>query len=241
MTNLRATTPEHLGADPGVSRAAGWWRAVLLAALLLLGVATLLTGTRPATYGELQGGIVEGEVTEVGILGAIERTGEGEALVELTWHDGLMRRYAVVEQVVGAQSQSWSSPTSSSDATGVIHGDVAVELRGLAPTDGTLTLTSSDHRSGWGGELYGWKVAGWVAMGGLLMVLPIIVTLVSGPEPRLATRWAWFWLLGAGPIAVLAYVALGLPRAGAPTRPEGSRLTGGWAFLLSIFLPKPWV
>lgn len=238
MTDLRATTPEHLGADPGVSTGAGRLRLILLAALLLLAVTALLTGSRPATYGELQGGLVEGGVTEVGIVGAIGPSGEGETTVQLTWHDGLTRRYAVVQQVVGPQEgQSWSS---SSDATEVVHGDVEAELRSLVPSGGELTVTSSDYAAGWGGEIYGWQVANWVALAGMFLHLAIIVTLVSGAEPRRATRWAWFWLLWAGPLAVVAYVALGMPRTGAPTHPEGSRLTGGWALLLSLVLPKPW-
>ncbi|WP_431836476.1 hypothetical protein [Cellulomonas sp. Y8] len=69
-----------------------------------------------------------------------------------------------------------------------------------------------------------------------LVALPL--TLVVGPEPRLATRWAWFWLaVHAWPVAI-AYLALEptpvWDRRGR-TAPE-RRLTGGWAFLLGLLL-----
>ncbi|MBW0253978.1 hypothetical protein [Cellulomonas sp. PS-H5] len=71
---------------------------------------------------------------------------------------------------------------------------------------------------------------------GALVALPL--TLVAGPEPRLATRWAWFWLaVHAWPVAI-AYLALEptpvWDRRGR-TAPE-RRLTGGWAFLLGLLL-----
>ncbi|MCK6211468.1 hypothetical protein KZX45_13035 [Georgenia sp. EYE_87] len=62
--------------------------------------------------------------------------------------------------------------------------------------------------------------------------------LVLGPQPRLATKWAWFWLAGAAPLLWLAFVVLEpVPlwrRAPAAAGPR--RLTGGWAFLLSVTL-----
>lgn len=74
---------------------------------------------------------------------------------------------------------------------------------------------------------------------GVLVALPL--TLFAGPEPRLATRWAWFWLgVHAWP-AALAYVALEptpvWDRRGlaAPER----RLTAGWAFLIGLLVGPP--
>ena len=54
---------------------------------------------------------------------------------------------------------------------------------------------------------------------------------------RLKERYALLWLLtGLGPVVLLAYLVLGLPRPGAPLQPPGRRLTGGWAFLLTLVL-----
>jgi len=74
---------------------------------------------------------------------------------------------------------------------------------------------------------------------GALVALPL--ALIAGPEPRLATRWAWFWLgVHAWPVAI-AYLALEptpvWDRRGL-TAPE-RRLTGGWAFLLGLLLGPP--
>lgn len=64
-----------------------------------------------------------------------------------------------------------------------------------------------------------------------------LVLLVGGTAPRLATRWAWFWLWYCVPFTALLYLLLEpvpLWRRGAP--PARRRLTGGWAFLLAILL-----
>ena len=54
--------------------------------------------------------------------------------------------------------------------------------------------------------------------------------------PERATRWAWFWLQW-NPVGVLAFLLLSGPVPGVPApRPGARRLTGGWAFLLSLLL-----
>lgn len=71
-----------------------------------------------------------------------------------------------------------------------------------------------------------WSTLPWLAA---------IVLLVVGPQPRWATRWAWFWLLGAAPMAVVFLLVEPVPvwqtqaLAGRPWR-----LTGGRAFLLML-------
>jgi hypothetical protein len=77
--------------------------------------------------------------------------------------------------------------------------------------------------------------------------LVVLFTLVRGPQPRGATKWAWFWLLslplGLGPLALLVSEAPWSRRAS--LRPEplphdqqrhtpdgDSRLTGGYALVL---------
>ena len=68
--------------------------------------------------------------------------------------------------------------------------------------------------------------------------LAIVGLLVSGREPRFATRWAWFWLLCMGPLTPIMSILFLLQ--GMTARPEDRRrLTGGWAFLILMFAPKP--
>lgn len=79
------------------------------------------------------------------------------------------------------------------------------------------------------GNTSGWQPAGIFAIVALLL-------LVGGPQPRLATKWAWFWLIVHVPPAALLFVVLEpLPlwqRRPVPAR--HGRLTGGKAFLLGL-------
>jgi len=59
--------------------------------------------------------------------------------------------------------------------------------------------------------------------------------LILGPQPRLATKWAWFWLAGGVPLLWFAFVVLEpVPLWRRTPAAARGRLTGGWAFLLSI-------
>lgn len=72
-----------------------------------------------------------------------------------------------------------------------------------------------------------WSLAG-------LAGLATLVLLVGGPQPRLATKWAWFWLLGVGPLGVAFLLLEPVPVWLRDALPARTRLTGGWAFLLMI-------
>lgn len=85
-----------------------------------------------------------------------------------------------------------------------------------------------------------WELAGIAAFACLFL-------LVAGPRPRLATKWAWFWLMVTTPPALLAFLLLEPTRWGrrghqaAVTRV----LTGGWALLVGFVLARllgaiPW-
>ncbi|WP_123303363.1 hypothetical protein [Bogoriella caseilytica] len=77
--------------------------------------------------------------------------------------------------------------------------------------------------------------------------LAACLLLVAGPQPRLATRWAWFWLGVIVPVAWLVFVVLEPTPWGRsePSPPRSRRLTGGWALLLALALgailtSNPW-
>lgn len=94
-------------------------------------------------------------------------------------------------------------------------------------------------RTGLTMSLFGSEVSGWLAWGGLPVGVATLALLIAGPEPRLATRWAWFWLFGLdaplGALVVLGYFILGGPTFKfSGVCPGSGRLTGGWAFLLAV-------
>lgn len=68
------------------------------------------------------------------------------------------------------------------------------------------------------------------------------IAVVAGwPEPRLATRWAWFWLIAYFWPAALVFLLLEPTPAWrrGPVRAPRRRLTGGWGFLLALLLGTP--
>lgn len=68
---------------------------------------------------------------------------------------------------------------------------------------------------------------------GLLVVLALFGLLVWGRDPRLVTRWGWFWLACSLPVSAVAFVlSEPSPLWRADARRGRRRLTGGWAFLL---------
>lgn len=218
-----------------VSRAAVRWRTTVLAWLGAVVVCALLTGTRPGTLGALQAGLASGEVTEVHLIGALPPGASGQAHVEVLWHDGLLPRYTEVQQGrldAGSQFSGFSEPP-------LVGADLAGELTASTP-DGHLRVTGEDIRRGWQGLLLDWYVATWVSLAATGWVIATFLTMVFGPQPRLATRWAWFWLFwSSGGLAMVPYAILGLPRAGQPIEPEGRCITGGWAFLLAVLVIGP--
>lgn len=69
-----------------------------------------------------------------------------------------------------------------------------------------------------------------------------LLVLIFGPQPRLAAKWAWFWLSCAVPVLWLAFLVLEpVPawRRRAMAR-AASKFTGGWALLLAFVLGAIW-
>ncbi len=51
------------------------------------------------------------------------------------------------------------------------------------------------------------------------------------------TRWAWAWFMVlGGPLGSVAYLLLGGPLGVVRPRAGHRRLTGGWAFLISLVI-----
>ena len=95
--------------------------------------------------------------------------------------------------------------------------------------------SSETHGPSVSDDLLGWRVPGWVALAGLVLLVAAAWLLVNGPQPWRATRWAWFWTFGlATPLGIVFYLVLGGPTSlSHPPRPGRERLTGVLAFLLT--------
>ena len=73
-----------------------------------------------------------------------------------------------------------------------------------------------------------WSVLPW---------LIALVLLITGPEPRWATTWGWFWMIGLSPMVAVFLLVEPVPVwRTEPMEPFPGRLTGGRALLLTIGL-----
>ncbi|MFD1717857.1 hypothetical protein [Georgenia deserti] len=108
-------------------------------------------------------------------------------------------------------------------STAFDQGEEILEAAGRSPE--AVEVTIRDHVPETGVT---WHLLGLAGVAALLL-------LVVGPRPRLATAWAWFWLAMSAPVVWLAFVVLEpMPFwRREPLNPH-RRLTGGWAFLISI-------
>ena len=68
---------------------------------------------------------------------------------------------------------------------------------------------------------------------GVLWFLAMVaaLTLIGAPQPRLLTKWGWFWALVPG-IGLLPYLVFGGSTHRATTTPSGRRLNG-WVVALA--------
>ncbi|MCZ2810296.1 hypothetical protein O2W15_02505 [Modestobacter sp. VKM Ac-2979] len=197
-------------------------RVALVLGCVVVALATVLVGQRPASLEDLRAAVDAGRVEEVRVSEGLGPRATGSAVQTAVWRSGLVTRRTEVWQVSpSAQPHEGSRP--------VVTGDLADQLRTVEPGLRVGPLAESSSSS----ELLGWRAPVWV--GALLFViwLAALFLLVGGPVPERATRWAWFWLCWI-PLGTPVFLVLSGPFPGVPApRPGARRLTGGWAFLLS--------
>lgn len=206
-----------------------WWlriRWALLAAAVVMLVVAVATGDRSGSLADLESDLAAGNVDTVTVVGTGLADGStGYARQEVHWRDGLVERRAEVWHVTPGESpQTDGEPVSRTE----IGRTLADEHPGLT----VLRREGPEAHS----ELAGWRLTGWAAVGAFVLLGAALSLLINGPQPWRATRWAWFWLLWT-PAGFVAFLLLAgpLPLVPGPRRP-GRRLTGGWAFLLSLVL-----
>lgn len=222
-----------------VTRYVAW--ALVAGYLLMIGT-MLVAGARVTPYDELVGRIADGQVDEVRVAGGFEDGhGRGFALAEVHWRDRLIPRVSPVYETTGRPE----STGLSYDQEPRVRGYVDEHLRGMDPDlrtsrAGELGQGQFEIRIWFGAkpDASGWQVPGWSVFLGFALFLGTLGVLILGPEPRRATRWAWFWLLGvAAPLGALAFLTLGgaASRRPQPVQTEG-RLRGGWALFWALLL-----
>ena len=218
-------------AQPDRSRAWAWLRLTLAGLWLVAMIAGYVTHERPATLQDLYASVAAGEVVSVHLVGGLPpHADSGEATLEMHWRTRSVPQVATIKvvrardggQVVGTPSDAFTSD------------DVAHEV---AARDPAVRIVQTDFRSGVHFDFFGWSVPTWVASLMLGVGVVSFYVLIAGPEPWRATRWAWFWLAGF-PFTLIVCLLLSGPTPALPApRNPTRRLTGGWAFLLSLVLP----
>ena len=201
------------------------WALVVSCVVLL--ATFLLVGERPGSYADLRAAVANGQVDDVRVEGGLGDGVIGAASVTVHWRDGLIRRVATV-----TEASSRRQARLLGDGRPVVVGRVDDSLSALDP--GLRTSRTGDEPRG---DFGAWQVPRWADVLATVTALASFGLLVAGPQPRSATRWAWFWLFWvAPPLSILAFLLLGGSIVASQRVHRGRRLTGGWAFLLAMLL-----
>ena len=184
---------------------------LLLAVGLLVSLVQSLTEPVERPLGDLLYGLQQGEVRTVTIARPEPGAG-GDGTWEVRWTGGGLPGRASYE-------------TAAEDGFRVVdEGQLVLDAAERSPSPVDVTVRYNFIDSG-----VTWPV-------GAVVGLVALLWLVAGPQPRLATKWAWFWLAWNTPLIWLAFVVLEPVPLGRnrPTPQRPHRLKGGWAVLLSI-------
>lgn len=203
-----------------MSRVVAW---VLVALWVVVSVVAVLGTADGRGYRELAATAEAREVREVTVIGDFGRSGRGSGTVRIEWREHLLLRSTTV---VAARPTSAASDDGFRGTRPVLAAPVADTLAERFPA---LEVRTSDRSATDRGAL-------WALLGGAVAVWTALLV-ASTPKVVRATRWAWFWLLFVvPPLGPLAFLLLGGPTGLVPAREDGRRLTGGWAFVLMLFL-----
>lgn len=229
-----AVRPAPTGAEPRSversPRARAWDRArfVVIAGWLAVLIALPLTAEKSSSWSHLRDQVAAGKVTSVEVNGEMPAGADGFSTVQIRWKHGVLRYVTYVRQFQGHQDDSvWSDDEVSAS----LHTAPGARLRALQPG---LSISRSSHATYSGDRFLGFEASGWLWAASAVLMLATLVLLVKGPPVWWATRWGWVWLMSS-PIGTAAFLLLSGPFPGLPKpRNPDRRLTGGWAFLLSV-------
>lgn len=199
-------------------------------------VAVVLTGARTATYEDLEAALQRGEIsqvlveTDIALPDGYVDGGEGVSPLRLVWQDGWHR--SVVEIKQASSLEELRSQGFEPQPGEQIIGDVDQELRKLAPHD--VEVLRTPWQDGPQVSLAGWEARGGWSLLPMALFVAFLGLIVTSPQPRLATRWAWVWL-ALSPVFVVAALLYLLVGA-RPHIPGRWRLGGFGAFLILLLL-----
>lgn len=208
-------------------------RVALVVGWLVMAVLVAVVGARESSFHDLERAVAAGEVDEVRVEGGLPPGSRGHATVRVTWRTGLVADTTRVREQRPLRSARGAGGV---EVTAVVSPSVADRLRELDP-DLEVRRVPSSPPSSWIAMSGRWHLGGWAVWPLLALTIATVLSVVASPPPWRATRWAWFWVFGSGPLGLAAYLLLAGPlpwlreRLSAP-----QRLTGGWAFLLSMLL-----
>ena len=207
----------------------GWVaaRLALLVALAGIALTALVYGSAPGRLAELDAAVRTGQVRVVTISGGLPDGSSGCATQRVEWRQSVLRHWVDVPVQRGGDDVDCAGQPLDPPVA-----DVGELLRRLQP--GVRIDRAAFPRAS--AELGGWRAPALAVTAAFGVALGQLVILTMGPEPWRATRWAWFWLMGSV-VGAVAFLLLSGPTPGVrrPSRPAW-RLTGGWAFLLSMLL-----
>lgn len=226
---MTALTGAGTDAVPARSVAGWYWlRWGIIATWVLIIATAAAVGQRSTSLHQLEDGLSTGRVRTVYVAGGVQGA-EGYATQQLHWRQGLLQYRTEVLQV----SPGTQAPTDTGDDVSAVRtGDIGAELASSYPAVHVIR----DQPASPGASTHGWLVPGWLLLLGIIAGLLALYLLINGPPPWRATRWAWFWFwLMATPVGILAFLLLSGPTPPLPApRDHTRRLTGGWAFVVSI-------
>ena len=206
-------------------------RHALVIGWLVVIIAPPVTGERTSSWGEVTSLVAAGEIDTVQVSGELPARATGYGVVDVRWRHGWLHYTAQVVHVRG-QGRRLAAEASANHDAPVVRTAPSSRLTALQPG---LQVRRGQLRAN-GGELFGFQVPAALTIPAFLLFVTGLGLLIAGPRPWRATRWAWFWLL-MPPVGIVVHLVLSGPTPGVPgPRDPHRRLTGGWAFLLSLAL-----
>ena len=207
------------------ARRSGW---ALLACCTVLLACAFMFGERASTLPELEAQVAAGDVRAVRLSGGMSSAGQGFSVVEVHWRHG-SRAYTT--KVIEARPRHEGREAADDGVTALIAEDLGSRLEKMQPG---IRVDRVARSTGLSADAFGWHFTGWIFWALLFEYLCTLGLVIWGPEPRRATRWAWFWLISAAaPLTAMVFLVLGGAISRLPAHDTTRRLTGGWAFLLA--------